>query len=116
MGEIAEGMVDGSFCQGCGEYLGEGDGFPQTCSGCGGEAEPFDFDLDDEDGEDLSGVGSFFDEVECAALLLIWRKTLPDEQAEAAFAAERPSFDFPHIKRELMIGAGEIPDGDELPE
>lgn len=31
MGEIAEGMLDGTFCEGCGEYLGSDAGFPQYC-------------------------------------------------------------------------------------
>lgn len=38
MGEIAEMMLDGTLCEGCGEYLGEGDGFPQYCSAsCAGD-------------------------------------------------------------------------------
>lgn len=32
MGEYAEMMLDGTCCEGCGEYLGNGDGFPQYCS------------------------------------------------------------------------------------
>ena len=32
MGEIADMMLDGTLCEGCGEYLGEGDGFPNYCS------------------------------------------------------------------------------------
>lgn len=32
MGEIADMMLDGTMCEGCGEYMGEGDGFPQYCS------------------------------------------------------------------------------------
>ena len=32
MGEIAEGMIDGTFCECCGEYIGEGDGYPRYCS------------------------------------------------------------------------------------
>ncbi len=32
MGEYAEMMLDGTCCEGCGEYLGEGDGFPRYCS------------------------------------------------------------------------------------
>lgn len=34
MGEIADSILDGDFCQVCGEYLGEGDGFPVTCPAC----------------------------------------------------------------------------------
>jgi hypothetical protein len=33
MGEIAEMMLDGTLCEGCGDYLGDGDeGYPQYCS------------------------------------------------------------------------------------
>lgn len=32
MGEYAEMMLDGTCCEGCGEYLGDGDGFPRYCS------------------------------------------------------------------------------------
>jgi hypothetical protein len=39
MGEIAEMMLDGTLCQGCGELLidpgGEPQGFPGFCAGCG---------------------------------------------------------------------------------
>ena len=34
MGEIADAMIDGTFCQECGDYLGEGPGFGRICSGC----------------------------------------------------------------------------------
>lgn len=36
MGEIAEMMLDGTLCEGCGEYIGEGGwGIPRYCSpGC----------------------------------------------------------------------------------
>lgn len=37
MGKIAEMMLDGTLCEGCGEYLGDGDGFPQRCDGCSPE-------------------------------------------------------------------------------
>jgi hypothetical protein len=43
MGEIADGMVDGTLCEGCGAYIGEGDGFPMRCSACD----------DVDDGDDL---------------------------------------------------------------
>jgi hypothetical protein len=45
MGEIAEMMLDGTLCQVCGEYLGEGDGFPVTCAGCNADDG---FSIDDE--------------------------------------------------------------------
>lgn len=35
MGEIADMMLDGTLCEGCGEYLdGESDGIPRYCGGC----------------------------------------------------------------------------------
>lgn len=40
MGEIAEMMLDGTLCQGCGEFLHDGedgDGFPTFCAACGGD-------------------------------------------------------------------------------
>lgn len=37
MGEIADATINGDFCEGCGEWLGEGDGFPRLCAGCGGD-------------------------------------------------------------------------------
>lgn len=36
MGEIAEMMLEGIMCEGCGEYMGAGAGHPQRCAGCGG--------------------------------------------------------------------------------
>ena len=36
-GEIAEMMLDGTMCQGCGEFMhggGDGPGFPGYCAGC----------------------------------------------------------------------------------
>ncbi|WP_316176511.1 MULTISPECIES: hypothetical protein [unclassified Bradyrhizobium] len=38
MGEVAEMMLEGILCEGCGEYLGDAAGFPQRCSSCGGGA------------------------------------------------------------------------------
>ena len=34
MGEIADMMLDGTLCEGCGEYIGSSPGFPRLCSGC----------------------------------------------------------------------------------
>ena len=44
MGEIAEAMLDGTFCVQCGEYLdnGGGLGYPMTCAGCGGDDDYYD--------------------------------------------------------------------------
>ena len=42
MGDIAEMMIDGTLCEGCGEYLGDGGGFSRICTGCeprGGSAD-----------------------------------------------------------------------------
>lgn len=39
MGEIAEAMLDGTLCEGCGEYLGSDIGFPQYCSSCRSDEE-----------------------------------------------------------------------------
>ena len=32
MGEIADMMLDGTLCEGCGEYIGLGGGYSQYCS------------------------------------------------------------------------------------
>lgn len=37
MGEYAEYMLNGDDCQYCGEYLGEGDGYPRSCRSCASE-------------------------------------------------------------------------------
>lgn len=37
MGEIADMMIGGEMCQYCGEYLGDGDGYPRSCAGCASE-------------------------------------------------------------------------------
>ena len=34
MGEIAEMMLDGTLCEQCGTFMGDGDGFPTVCHGC----------------------------------------------------------------------------------
>lgn len=34
MGDIADMMLDGALCEGCGAYMGGGDGYPQRCAGC----------------------------------------------------------------------------------
>ena len=40
MGEISEMMLDGTLCQFCGEYMGEGEGYPGTCWGCSNDGKP----------------------------------------------------------------------------
>lgn len=48
MGEIAEMMIDGTLCEGCGVYLdGDGEGFPRRCEDCAA-------DVDDSEGAPLS--------------------------------------------------------------
>lgn len=42
MGDISEMMLDGILCEGCGEYLGEGGGFPTRCAGCAPEVSEAD--------------------------------------------------------------------------
>ena len=37
MGDMADYILNGDDCEGCGEYLGEGKGFPRRCSSCGGQ-------------------------------------------------------------------------------
>lgn len=34
MGEIADYILNGDDCEGCGEYLGNGDGLPRRCASC----------------------------------------------------------------------------------
>lgn len=34
MGELAEYILNGDDCQECGQYIGDGDGFPRSCSDC----------------------------------------------------------------------------------
>lgn len=41
MGEIADAMLNGLFCEGCGEFMdGEEPGHPRRCAGCGGDVAP----------------------------------------------------------------------------
>lgn len=43
MGEIADAMLEGALCEGCGEYLGE-DGFgPRLCAGCAKDRPPMHY-------------------------------------------------------------------------
>jgi hypothetical protein len=45
MGEIADAMLDGTFCQYCGEYLGSDNGYPTSCGCCADEDEDEDEDV-----------------------------------------------------------------------
>lgn len=37
MGEAADDLINGDVCQSCGEWLGDGEGYPRDCKACGGE-------------------------------------------------------------------------------
>ncbi len=50
MGEMAEYILNGDDCQVCGEYIGEGDGYPRSCSSCVKEDE-------EEPAKDLKNTG-----------------------------------------------------------
>lgn len=39
MGEIADAILDGEFCQGCGDFLGESVGYARSCTACGGDGD-----------------------------------------------------------------------------
>jgi hypothetical protein len=34
MGDVADAILDGTLCEGCGGYIGDGDGYPRTCAAC----------------------------------------------------------------------------------
>jgi hypothetical protein len=37
MGEWADSILEGAFCEQCGEHIGDGDGFPTLCANCSGK-------------------------------------------------------------------------------
>lgn len=37
MGDVADMMLDGTLCEGCGEYLGSDNGYPTYCGDCAKE-------------------------------------------------------------------------------
>lgn len=37
MGDIADMMLDGEICEGCGDFLGGSIGYPRRCASCSGE-------------------------------------------------------------------------------
>ncbi len=49
MGEIAEMMLDGTLCAGCGEYLGESTDLPTYCADCAKDMK--------QDGRMVKGTG-----------------------------------------------------------
>ena len=34
MGEMADRVIDGIFCEECGEYIGDACGYPRKCDSC----------------------------------------------------------------------------------
>lgn len=68
MGEMADYMLNGDDCQYCGQYLGEGDGFPRSCSGCGDEDEEEDVEIDFSTVKEAVEVGLSY--IRAAALML----------------------------------------------
>ncbi len=38
MGDIADMMLEGTLCEGCGVYMGDECGFPRMCKGCAKDA------------------------------------------------------------------------------
>lgn len=62
MGDIPDAMIDGTFCQHCGEYLdGESPGYPRSCDGCKG------WQIKPNKREAIEAAGSSFDEVAALA-------------------------------------------------
>ncbi len=39
MGDMADDIIDGDCCQVCGQYFNESQGYPCTCTECGGDKE-----------------------------------------------------------------------------
>lgn len=37
MGQAADDLINGDACETCGEWLGDGPGYPRLCDACGGE-------------------------------------------------------------------------------
>lgn len=69
MGEIADMMLDGTLCEACGGYMGEGSGFPGYCSAqCAKERGAGLISTDDECREYLNELEA--DEYHEAVMLL----------------------------------------------
>lgn len=47
MGDAAEDLLSGDFCQVCGCFIGGGDGYPRSCGGCAQPAKSFEIDTED---------------------------------------------------------------------
>ena len=59
MGEVADMLIDGILCEGCGEYIGSAVGYPRRCSGCGGggyDTTPADWKI--KEGEKIEQLRS----------------------------------------------------------
>lgn len=60
MGEIADSMLDGTLCEGCGEYLGGTDyDVPLLCGGCAKDRRA--------DGHDVQRLGKFWQDCGAAS-------------------------------------------------
>jgi hypothetical protein len=69
MGEIADDIIDGFYCQICGEVIdGEESGYPRSCAGCGG-GDCVDFDFSESDSAYWRDVEKHFDFVKKLRLL-----------------------------------------------
>lgn len=55
MGDVADMMLDGTLCEGCGVYMGDECGFPRLCSSCAKERR--------QDGRNVrsTGLGGYQD-------------------------------------------------------
>ena len=57
MGEIAEAMINGLFCERCGVLIdGEEPGFPRLCAGCQEDDDPSEYWLDQDPRHDGESV------------------------------------------------------------
>lgn len=58
MGDVADDLLDGIFCEQCGEYIGDAVGYPRLCSGCSRELDAEDdHDFDTKDDLFAEGYG-----------------------------------------------------------
>lgn len=53
MGDIADMILEGQMCQGCGVILGDGGGYPEYCASCSDEVG----DLHDDGKEECPTCG-----------------------------------------------------------
>ena len=64
MSEIDSDISSGSYCQICGEYIGEVMGYPRTCQDCKGLDKDENLDDDDENLEDEEYDESYYEDDE----------------------------------------------------